>query len=170
MAAAVTLTSVAQLENRASHFAGPGIFREKGGRGATGTRATEPRYIRVLSAIPIYFASNLHVSPRVSSLFRAQHSCGTGPLPSSPVLSRSLLLFCSLSLSLLFFLYIVTRTVGEPTRNPLVASTHHPQTTTVQGSSTPPRSLCSSVCRSWIGSLTENYGPFVEAFHPSPFT
>lgn len=33
----------------------------------------------------IYFPSNLHVSPRVSSLFRAQHSCGYDPLPSFPL-------------------------------------------------------------------------------------
>jgi len=45
----------------------------------TGRKTEEDRVedIRVLSGVSIYFASNLHVSPRVSSLFRAQHSCGT---------------------------------------------------------------------------------------------
>lgn len=132
MAAAVTLTRVAQLENRAtsSRFREKGRKRPEDSRERSGGREElrqrpGARNARVLSAISIYFASNLHVSPRVSALFRAQHSCGTPSTPLPFVLSRSPLV------SLLFFLYIVARTVGELTRNPLVASTHHPPTTTV---------------------------------------
>lgn len=166
MAAAVTLTRVAQLENRAtsSRFREKGRKRREDSRERSGRREElrqrpGARNARVLSAISIYFASNLHVSPRVSALFRAQHSCGTPSTPLPLVLSRSPLV------SLLFFLYIVARTVGELTRNPLVASTHHPPTTTVSRPNTPPR-RCSSP---WISleSATENYEPLVEVHGPA---
>jgi len=60
--------------------------RERG-EAQTGRKTEEDRVedIRVLSGVSIYFASNLHVSPRVSSLFRAQHSCGTSAFAISPL-------------------------------------------------------------------------------------
>lgn len=166
MAAAVTLTRVAQLENRAtsSRFREKGRKRPEDSRERSGGREElrqrpGARNARVLSAISIYFASNLHVSPRVSALFRAQHSCGT---PSTPL---PFVLFRPPLVSLLFFLYIVARTVGELTRNPLVAPTHHPPTTIVSRANTPPR-RCSSP---WISleSATENYEPLVEVHGPA---
>lgn len=94
-ATAVTLTKVAQLENRGGHFVADDDDdddeeEEEWRRGSSRERdRDEAENIRVLLGISIYFASNLHVSPRVSPLFRAQHSCGTAiscPLPPpSPI-------------------------------------------------------------------------------------
>jgi len=79
-ATAVTLTKVAQLENRGGHFAADDDDdeEEEWRRESSCERnRDETENIRVLLGISIYFASNLHVSPHVSPLFRAQHSCGT---------------------------------------------------------------------------------------------
>lgn len=96
-ATAVTLTKVAQLENRGGHFVADDDDdddddeEEEWRRGSSRERdRDETENIRVLLGISIYFASNLHVSPRVSPLFRAQHSCGTAisrPLLSPPPIS-----------------------------------------------------------------------------------
>lgn len=99
---------------------------------------------RVLSAISIYFASNLHVSPRVSALFRAQHSCDT---PSTSLLSF-VLLVSSFSARLPSSFLRVRRRERRP-RNKLVILSSPPHIT-LQRRSRPsrpteytPASLCS---------------------------
>lgn len=129
-AAAVTLTKVAQLENRGGHFAADADDDEGEEWRRESSRERdrdEAENIRVLLGISIYFASNLHVSLRVSSLFRAQHSCGTAisrSLPSGPVSRLSEFFF-------VFFLRIIA-TTRKQMRNPLVTSTHHPSAVRIQ--------------------------------------
>lgn len=118
-AAAVTLTKVAQLENRGEALRGRHRRRRRG----SAARKTVEENIRVLSAISIYFASNLHVSPRVSSLFRA----------STFLLAPFLALGLSPSLlrrRSLFFVHLLRIIARKQTRNPLVTRAHQPSRAT----------------------------------------
>lgn len=80
-AAAVALTRVAQLGNRGEQTS----RRRRWGRRRRRRRDRE-EHSRAHGYLYIFCFFNLHVSPRVSSLFRAQHSCGVavslGPLRS----------------------------------------------------------------------------------------
>jgi len=69
-AAAVALTRVAQLGNRGEQTS----RRRRWGRRRR--RRDREEHSRAHGYLYIFCFFNLHVSPRVSSLFRAQHSCG----------------------------------------------------------------------------------------------
>lgn len=122
-ATAVTLTKVAQLENRGGHFAADDDDddddeEEEWRRGASRERdRDEAENIRVLLGISIYFASNLHVSPRVSPLFRAQHSCGTA-VSCSPSCPSPYLGF--------FFVFSLRITATMPTNKRVILSSPAP--------------------------------------------
>lgn len=114
-AAAVALTRVAQLGNRGERTS---RRRRRRRRGSSRER-DRGEHSRAHGYLYIFCFSNLHVSPRVSSLFRAQHSCGIAvsftPLPSHPSCLASPDFFFSF-----LFLRIIVTMARKQTHNPLV--------------------------------------------------